>query len=197
MHDLQYIIEVGLPPRRGWERVVTWSSGRRRDRVARALGRAEGSRPRHSSADSRPLRYACLRVPSCGSPLSGPLESAAMRDPAALSRGCMVGAARGAGRRQVATRRCGPREARGSLRRGHAAARARPPARAHGAALGNRARATKAYRELCLYLRPHGLRKLHGLPGGAGRSPLYMPRDNLTPRPRTSPILVPVSALRM
>lgn len=95
------------------------------------------------------------------------------------------GAARGAGR-QVASRRCGPRTAwgrsRSARRRGHAEARARPPARAHGATLGARTRAEEAYRNLRLYLRPHGIRELYGLPGGAGG--VRVSRDHLSARPR-------------
>ncbi|CAH2244423.1 jg25368 [Pararge aegeria aegeria] len=103
-------------------------------------------------------------------------------------------AVRGAGR-QVAPRRCGPRTAPGrsssARRRGHAAARARPPARAHGAALGDRTRAPEAHRELRVHLRPHGLRKLHGLPGGTG-SRLPMPGYHVSARPRTCRIFAPL-----
>lgn len=70
-------------------------------------GARPGSRPRHSPAGSRPLRYARPRVVSrarCArrQPRARPLRRA---------RPCMVRAARGAGR-QVAPRRCGPRTAR-------------------------------------------------------------------------------------
>lgn len=102
---------------------------------------------------------------------------------------CMVErAGRGAGT-QVARRRCGPRPARGRIRsarrRGHAAARARPPRRAHGAALGARARVASAYRELYLYLRSHGLRELYGLSGGARGARLHVSRNHFAARPRT------------
>ncbi|CAH0729788.1 unnamed protein product, partial [Brenthis ino] len=102
-------------------------------------------------------------------PVARPLRRARRAEP------CMLTTGRGAGR-QAASRRCGPRTAR--ARTGHVAARA------HGAALGARARATEAHRELRLHVRPHGLRQLHGLPGGAGGSRVSVPRHHLSARPR-------------
>lgn len=97
-------------------------------------------------------------------------------------------AGRGTGR-QVASRRCGPRPARGRIRsarrRGLAAARARPPRRAHGAAVGGGTGTAAAHRDMRLHLRPHGLRELHGLPGAASGARLPVPRDHLAARPRT------------
>ncbi|CAB3251675.1 unnamed protein product [Arctia plantaginis] len=156
----------------------------------RALGAAFPSRQAAvtlcapTREDCRATRLVALRTQG--------LELAARAASPASSRTspcCMVErAGRGAGR-QVASRRCGPRPARGRIRsarrRGHAAARARSPRRANGAAVGARARVATAYRELYLYLRSHGLRELHGLPGGARGARLHVSRNHFAARPRT------------
>lgn len=123
--------------------------------------------------------------------------------PPRASRRCMVERARWGVGRQVASRRCGPRPARGRIRsarrRGHAAARARPPQRAHGAAVGDRAGVATAHRDLSMYLRSHGLRELYGLPGGTGSARLPVPRAHLAARsrtcsPRRSPARCPLAS---